>query len=66
MLNDSISKHKSRKLLLKNGARMLKGSIANYENLCKILKEFCHFTGYELCILETNETIIIRFGKRNY
>jgi len=67
LLNDFISKHKSGKLLLKNGARMRKGSIANYENLCKILKEFCVFTGFELRVLKSKKNIHNQFRKeKNY
>jgi len=67
LLNNFISKHKSGKLLLKNGARMRKGSIANYENLCKILKEFCDFTGFELRILKSKRNNNYPFRKeKNY
>jgi len=64
LLQDFISKHKSGRMLLKNGTRMRKGSISNYENLCKVLKNFCSSTNFELRICSLSKASFRELRKK--
>jgi len=55
LLDEFIAKHKSGRMLLKNGTRMRHGSISNYENLSKVLKDFCISTKFDLRIFSLSK-----------
>lgn len=56
LLDEFITKCKTGRHLLKNGARMRPESIKNYESMRKVISLFCEKTKFELRIIDLNKS----------